>query len=155
MAKSILQTKLKQGTPFESPEHEAYLNLLRTYGVLSAPFMQLFKQHGITNTQYNVLRILRGAGGELPCLDIAERMVHRVPDVTRLIDRLVQAKLVMRRRTRVDRRVVLVRVTPPGRTLLDTLDQPVRDLRKQQLGHMTHDELTTLNQLLVKLRTSG
>ncbi len=155
MAKSILQTKLKQGTPFESPEHEAYLNLLRTYGVLSAPFMQLFKQHGITNTQYNVLRILRGAGDELPCLDIAERMVQRVPDITRLIDRLVQVKLVTRRRSRVDRRVVLVRITASGCALLDSLNQPVRELRTQQLGHMTHDELTTLNQLLVKLRTAG
>ena len=155
MAKSILQIELRKQTPFESLEQEAYLNLLRTYGMLSAPFMQLFKQHGITNTQYNALRILRGAGGELPCLDIAERMVHRVPDVTRLIDRLVQAKLVMRRRSRVDRRVVLVRVTPQGHTLLDTLDHPVRDLRKQQLGHMPHDALTTLNQLLVKLRTPG
>ena len=87
MAKSILQTELKKRQPFESPEQEAYLNLLRTYGVLSAPFIQLFKQHGMTDTQYNALRILRGAGGELPCLNIAERMVHRVPDITRLIDR--------------------------------------------------------------------
>ena len=120
MAQSILQTELKKHSPFESPEQEAFLNLLRTYGILNTPFIQLFKQHGITNTQYNVLRILRAAGGELPCQNIAERMVHRVPDITRLIDRLVQAKLVLRRRSRTDRRVVLIRVTESGRMLLET-----------------------------------
>lgn len=153
MASSTLQTELKKTTPFESPHQEALLNLMRTYGLLIAPFTRLFKQYGITDTQYNVLRLLRGAGSELPCSELSERMLTRVPDITRLVDRLVQAKLVTRRRSRTDRRVVFVRLTEAGRERLLQLDQPVRDLRQQQLAHMTAEELDTLNHLLVKVRT--
>ncbi len=153
MAPTSLQREIKRKEPFESPAQEALLNLLRTYGVLSAPFVRLFKQHGISDPQYNVLRILSGAGEELPCLEIAERMVSRVPDITRLIDRLAAANLVKRRRSRSDRRMVLVGITDEGRDLLSELDEPVRALRKQQLGHLSAEELTLLNQLLVKART--
>ena len=155
MASSTLRTELKRTTPFETPHQEALLNLMRTYGILTAPFARLFKQYGITDTQYNVLRILRGAGRELPCSELSERMLTRVPDITRLVDRLVQAKLVVRRRSRTDRRVVLVRITESGRDLLAALDEPVRELRQKQLAHMSVDELATLNDLLVKVRTPG
>ena len=109
MVPSTLQTELKKTTPFESPHQEALLNLMHTSDLLIASFTRLFKQYGITDTQYNVLGLLRRAGSELPCSELAERMLTRVPDRTRLVDRLVQAKLVTRRRSRTDRRGVWVR----------------------------------------------
>ena len=147
--------EIEQSRPFARPRQEALVTLTRTADVLRHALERDLAPHGVSPEQYNVLRILRGAGGELPCSEIAERMVTRVPDITRLIDRLVQTKWVTRRRSRKDRRVVLVRITESGLTLLEQLDQPVRELRQKLFAHMTADELDTLNQLLVKVRTPG
>jgi DNA-binding MarR family transcriptional regulator len=156
MAGRTLQSEIKKRKPFESPAEEAYSNLLRTHSLLSGQFDELFKRHGTTAPQYNVLRILRGAkaGGEdaLPSLEIADRMITRVPDITRLVDRLEQAGLVTRRRTREDRRVVLVAITRAGLDLLAKLDQPGDDLIDELLGHLTKSEITDLNRLLVRAR---
>src|SRR5437867_12720314 len=110
----MLKDEIKKKKPFDNPAEEAYLNLLRTTTMLAADFERLFKQAGLSEPQYNVLRILRGAGGGgtglgLPCLEIASRMITRVPDITRLVDRLEAAGLVERSRTSEDRRVVLVK----------------------------------------------
>ncbi len=149
----VLQEEIKKKKPFDAPEEEAYLNLLRTVGVLFVDFERLFKAHGVSEPQYNVLRILRGVGGDgLPSTDIAGRMITRVPDVTRLVDRLEAAGLVERARTSQDRRVVLVKITPKGLGLLAGLDQPVTDLHREQLGHLTRRELADLSRLLVKAR---
>lgn len=148
-----LREEIKKQKPFEHPEEETYLNLLRTATVLFADFERLFKQCGLSEPQYNVLRILRGAGGDgLPSTDIAGRMITRVPDVTRLVDRLEAAGLVERARTPEDRRVVLVRITDKGRNVLADLDRPLLGLHKRQLKHMTRDELKELSRLLVKAR---
>lgn len=153
MATSNLQKEIGKRKPFEAPEQEAALNLERTQDLLLREFDQLFQRHRISSPQYNVLRILRGHGGEgLPCRRIAAEMVTFDPDVTRLVDRLERAGLVARRRTPDDRRVVLVKITPAGLTLLKSLDQPVLDLHRRQLGHLTRAELTELNRLLVKAR---
>jgi DNA-binding MarR family transcriptional regulator len=153
MARSALQEELGKKTPFASAEQEASLNLLRTHDHLQQEFARLFHEHGLSDPQYNVLRILRGAGGDgLPCLEVAARMVTRMPDITRLVDRLEEAGLAERRRTAADRRKVLVKVTPAGLALLARLDRPVLDLHKRLLGHLTQAELAELNRLLVKAR---
>lgn len=156
MGKSVLQEELKKRRPFDCPEQEAALNLARTQDYLLQPFARLFAGHGISPPQYNVLRILRGAGGDgLPCQEIAGRMVTRMPDITRLVDRLEGAGLVERRRTREDRRVVLVSIRQRGRDLLGRLDEPVLELHRRTLGHLSRAELQELNRLLVKARRGG
>jgi DNA-binding MarR family transcriptional regulator len=149
-----LAAEIKKRRPFESPAEEAYLNLIRTYGVLEADFARLFKQQRISEPKYNVLRILRGAGGDgLPSLEIASRMITRVPDVTRIVDRLETQGLVKREKTAADLRVVLVRITKKGLDLLGKLDEPIRALHCRQLQHLSKAELAELSRLLVKART--
>ena len=156
MGKSALQYELRKQHPFECPEQEAALNLFRSQDHLLQQFNKLFTEHGVTGPQYNVLRILRGHGGQgLPCLEIAGQMITRMPDITRLVDRLEQSGLVERSRTSEDRRVVLVNITPAGLALLSGLDEPVVALHKQSLGHLSSGELAELNRLLVKLRYPG
>ena len=154
-----LQRDLKKKHGFDSPEQEAYLNLARTHAKLAGPFVRLFKYHGLSEAAYNILRVLRGVRrlpeqgrDALPCGEVGERLVTRVPDVTRLIDRLVVAGLVERMRGEDDRRVVLARITTEGLALLRRLDRPVLDLHAQTLGHLTRDELKQLNALLEKAR---
>jgi DNA-binding MarR family transcriptional regulator len=151
-----LQAEIKKRRPFASPAEEAYLNLIRTYGVLEADFAQLFKQHGISEPKYNVLRILRGAGGDgLPSLEIADRMITRVPDVTRIVDRLETQGMVKRERTAADLRVVLVSITRKGLDLLAKLDEPIRQTHCRQLQHLSKAELAELSRLLEKARMPG
>ncbi len=150
---SRLQRELKTSKPFASLEHEAFLNVLRTASALQEALHVLFKPYGISQAQYNVLRILRGAApGGLPCKEIAERMVTRVPDVTRLLDRLEARNLVQRERDTVDRRVVLARVTQEGIKLIDLLDEPVRQIHFQQLSHLGPENLKQLIGLLEEVR---
>ena len=153
MAGEGLQQELKKRSPFEVAEQEAMLNLLRTADRLQLEFVRLFRAHGLSPASYNVLRILRGEGGEgLPSLEIAGRMITSVPDITRLVDRLEAAGLVCRDRSGRDRRVVRVRVTDCGIDLLSRLDDPVVALHRRLLGHLDSHELDTLNALLVKAR---
>jgi DNA-binding MarR family transcriptional regulator len=153
MAKSDLQAEIRKKHPFDCPEQEATLNLTRTLDYLQQDFARLFSEHGVSGPQYNVLRILRGHGGDgLPCQEIAAQMITRMPDITRLVDRLEQAGLVRRARTEQDRRVVLVKITRPGLDLLARLDKPLLDLHRRQLRHLTREELAELNRLLVKVR---
>ena len=147
-----LASALKKQRPFDSSEEEVTLNVMRTGDSLQFGFTRLFKGHGISSPLYNVLRILRGEGTAIPCLEVASRMVTRVPDITRLIDRLELLGLVNRARTDEDRRVVLIAITEAGAALLDQLEEPVRDLHRRQLGHLTPEEMATLNRLLVKAR---
>jgi DNA-binding MarR family transcriptional regulator len=152
MAPDLAQ-ELRMQRPFESAELEAFLNLVRTSDQLQSDFSELFRPHGLTMQQYNVLRILRGAGSEgLPCLEIGRRMVTRVPDVTRLIHRMEKAGLVHRERSEEDRRVVRVLVTREGRRLADRLEAPSAARHREQLGHLSARELATLNRLLEKAR---
>ena len=152
MSRPGLGDEIKKRNAFDCLEQEAALNLARTGDRIQAPFARLFKAHGITGAQYNVLRILRGAGEALSCQEVAGRMITQVPDVTRLVDRLEEAGLVERSRTLQDRRLVLTAVTEAGLRLLKALDDPVVDLHRAQFGHLTSDELAELNRLLVKAR---
>lgn len=153
---SSLQRELRKRKPFDVPEQEASLNIVRTADQIQLQFSRLFRSHGLSGPQYNVLRILRGHGGEgLPCQEIADQMITFDPDVTRLVDRLVKAGWVERYRTERDRRVVLVRIVEGGLKLLSALDDPVIALHRQHLGHLTREELAELNRLLVKVRSGG
>ena len=154
-----LQSDLNKKTGFDSPEQQAYLNLAYTHAQFAAAFARLFKDHGLSEATYNILRVLRGVRklpengrDALPCGEIGERLVTRVPDVTRLIDRLVKAGLVDRIRGEDDRRVVLARITTKGLAKLRKLDGPVLELHDRTLGHMTRDELKQLNHLLERAR---
>lgn len=150
---SALARELKKKQDFELAEEEAFLNILRTANELAGPFDALFKETGLSEATYNVLRILRGAGerGRM-CGEISEHMVARVPDVTRLVDRLEKSGLVERRRCAEDRRAVYVVITELGLLLAAKLDGPVRRLHQSQLSHMSKTDLGTLNRLLVKAR---
>jgi DNA-binding MarR family transcriptional regulator len=143
-----LQHELKKTRPFELAEQEAYLNVLRTAQVLNCGFERLFRPFKLSLTQYNVLRILRGVGEPLPSGQIAERLVTRDPDITRLLDRLEKRGLIARQRGEADRRVVLASITQQGLEILARLDQPVLDLHRAQLSHLGAERLKTLIELL-------
>lgn len=150
---AALKSELQQNRDFESLEQETYLNLQRTAGVVHGPFFKLFKAHDLRPSLYNILRILRGQQGKgLACSHIGERMVTRDPDVTRLVDKLLQMGLVQRVRSHADRRVVLISITARGLELLAELDAPLAVLHRRSLGHMSPAELEELNRLLVKAR---
>jgi DNA-binding MarR family transcriptional regulator len=149
---ATLQSELKKRTPFDLPEQEAVLNVLRTADQLQIRFARLFRQFGLTPQQYNVLRILRGEGRPLPILEIASRMITVVPGITGLIDRLEAARLVERKRCDQDRRVTYVAIAPQAVEILRQIDEPLLELHQRLLGHMTAAELTTLSRLLEKAR---
>lgn len=144
-----LYEQIKQTRPFDSPALEAYINVLRTAEMLSRREMTLLKANGLSSTQYNALRILRGAGPEgLACHEVANRMITRDPDITRLLDRLEARGLVVRVRASTDRRVVHARITPAGLDQIAPLDAPVHALHLEQLGHMGPERLRQLIELL-------
>jgi DNA-binding MarR family transcriptional regulator len=148
-----LRNEIKQSRPFGSLEQEAMLNIARTDAMLGYSIIEALKSYDVTPTQYNVLRILRGAGQKGLCReDIRERLISQVPDVTRLLDRLEQAGLVGRERDADDRRLVTTRITDAGLELLGNLDRPISEAHRKQLGHMTKAELRTLIALLEKAR---
>lgn len=149
-----LRSEIKNRQPFQSLEQETMLNLVRTNDRFQFRFARLFREHGLTSSQYNVLRILRGEGKPLPCLEIADRMVAAVPGITGLIDRLEAMGLVKRDRSTDDRRVVYIAITAEASALLDKLDDPVVQLHKTLIGHLTEPELRNLNRLLEKARAS-
>ena len=135
---------------------EAFLELLRTADVLVQALAATLKPYGLSLNQYNVLRILRGAQpGGLPCGQIAERMLTRDPDMTRLLDRLEGRGLVGRCREQDDRRVVLTRITGQGMKVLAELDEPVRKKHDEQLGHLSDAKLRHLMELLQAARRSS
>jgi DNA-binding MarR family transcriptional regulator len=136
-----------------SLEHATFLNLLQAANELTQGVAELLKPAGLTPTQYNVLRVLRGAGEEpLTCGEMGERLIARDPDVTRLLDRLERNGLISRERSEEDRRVVVTRITEKGRRLVDRLDEPVSQLHRDQLGHLGKEKLAALAELLEEAR---
>src|SRR5262245_16622760 len=152
MADGKLQREIKKQRPFDSPEQEAMLNVVRTGDRLQIHFTRLFREHGLTPSQYNVLRILRGEGRPMECMEIAERTLAVVPGITGLIDRLEKAGLLTRQQSQQDRRVYLVTITAEGLELLGKLDQPVLALHRKLLGHLIPSEMEQLIRLLEKAR---
>jgi DNA-binding MarR family transcriptional regulator len=147
-----LQHELRKKRPFESPEQEAALSVLRTSDQLQIRFARLFREYGLTPSQYNVLRILHGEGKPLPILEIASRTITVVPGITGLIDRLERVGFVNRVRCDQDRRVIYVALTDKGTRTLAVLDEPLATLHRQLLGHLSQSELKELIRLLEKVR---
>jgi DNA-binding MarR family transcriptional regulator len=135
------------------PEETAFLDLIRTTDILSRGLVKVLKTEDLSPTQYNVLRILRGAPEGLPCGEIADRMITRDPDITRLLDRLEKRALISRCRETKDRRMVMTRITPEGLKVLVRLDEPVETAHRKQLGHLGQGRLRVLRDLLQSART--
>lgn len=149
-----LQDDLKQTKPFSGPSQEAAVALLHTADLVRRSVTAVVEPHGVTLQQYNVLRILRGAGeAGLPTLEIVERMVEETPGITRLIDRLESKKLVIRKRCKTDRRQVFCCITERGLSLLKGIDAPLRDTEQEALGTLSSKQLEQLLALLDKART--
>jgi DNA-binding MarR family transcriptional regulator len=148
-----LKREIKQTRPFTSLQEEVVLSMLRTADQLAVPMTDVLREAGLSMSQYNILRILRGAGDEgLPCGEISERMVRRDPDLTRLLDRLESRGLVSRSRGTSDRRVVRATIAKEGLVLLDSLDDTVEATVRKTLSHMPKERLAALSELLEEAR---
>jgi DNA-binding MarR family transcriptional regulator len=148
-----IQRELKQSKPFVSASQEAAIALIRTADLVRRALGIVVDREGITTQQYNVLRILRGAGEKgLPTLEIAERMVEQTPGITRLIDRLELKRLVRRERCPTDRRQVFCRITKEGLALTGRLDAPVHEAEEEALAHLSERQLAQLLALLDRAR---
>jgi DNA-binding MarR family transcriptional regulator len=142
--------------PSSSLEEQAFVALLRTADQLQGHAAAMFKAHGLSPTQYNALRILRGAGPEgLACSEVGERMINRDPDITRLLDRLERRGLIRRSREQKDRRVIKARITAAGLDLLKGLNREVVEFHRRLLGHLGEERLESLVRLLEVARTGS
>jgi DNA-binding MarR family transcriptional regulator len=149
-----LQDEIQQSRPFVSLEDEVLVGLARTADVAMRPAAEVLKAQSLSHAQYNVLRILRGAGpGGLSCREVAERMVTREPDLTRLFDRLQRRGLIARGREAKDRRVVVTRITREGLSVLAALDEPIAESARRAVGHLGPEALRALSRLLEQVRT--
>jgi DNA-binding MarR family transcriptional regulator len=150
---TTLRDEIKQTRPFSSLEQEAHLSIERTAAILGHAVAEVLKPYGITRTQYNALRILRGAGDAGLCRnEVRERLVAQVPDASRLLDRMEAAGLIRRERDAADRRFVTTRITDEGLRIAAELDGPIEELHRRRLGVLAQDELRTLVALLARLR---
>lgn len=148
-----LQSEIRQTRPFRSKGHEATLAILRTADLIRRRLTGVIEPHGVTMQQYNVLRILRGAGEEpLPTLEIADRMIEQTPGITRLLDRLEAKGLVVRERCPHDRRLVHCRITPDGLELLGRMDDAVHAADDDVVAMLTVEEMDQLTGMLDRVR---
>jgi MarR family transcriptional regulator, organic hydroperoxide resistance regulator len=151
---SQLQREIRQGKPFRSRGQEVVVALLRTADLIRRTVGRVLEPHDITPQQYNVLRILRGAGEQgLPTLEIADRMIEQAPGVTRLLDRLEVKGLVRRQRCAQDRRQVLCWLTPAGLELVERLDEPVDSADAEAVAMLTPEEQEKLLRMLDAVRS--
>ncbi len=151
---STLQSELKKRGPFDSVEQEAMLALMRTSDLLENRLARLLREYGLTLTQYNVLRILRGEGKPMPCLEVAERMIQVAPAITRVVDQLLLHKLITKTQSDIDRRVFEIDLTPSARRLLAEMDQPVLDLHANLLKSVRKSDLRSMIHTLEVIRAS-
>ena len=148
----VLRDELKKRGPFDSVEQEATLAIMRTSDLLENRLARLLREHGLTLTQYNVLRILRGEGKPMPCLEVADRMIQVAPAITRVVDQLLNLELITKTQSAQDRRVFAIEQTPAATRLLKKLDQPVLDLHKSLLANASKADLKSLNRILETVR---
>ncbi len=148
-----LAQEIVQAKPFTCREEEAYLNVARTHEYLAQRLSEFFRPYNLSITQYNMLRILRGAGPEgLSCTEAARRMISSDPDVTRLFDRLEARALIERTRSTADRRVVQAAIAPGGLELLSSIDEPIRDFHIHQMAVLSPGRLNDLVEICESLR---
>ena len=149
---SALKDELKKRGPFDSVQQEATLAVMRTSDLLENRFARLLREFGLTPTQYNVLRILRGEGKPLPCLEVASRMIQVAPAITRVVDQLLALELITKTQSADDRRVFEIRITSSARRLLKKLDAPILDLHASLLADVSSADLKTLIRILETAR---
>ena len=155
MKRKTLLDEIQQTKGFPSVEAEVFLNLLRTAEALSVVPHGLLRDAGLSLSQYNVLRILRGAGdSQLSCWEIVDRMVTRDPDMTRLLDGLERKGLVERNRSERDRRVIVSQISASGLELLAELDAPMQAVHTAHFKHLSEPKLKRLSRLLEEARQS-
>ena len=142
-----------QQPKFRNEYHKTVVNLIFTYNWITEKTKQFFEKGDITSQQYNILRILRGAGKPLSTLQIRQRMLDKMSDTSRIVDRLVKKELVQKVICKTDRRLVDVTITDAGMQLLDRLDS-YNEQMDSMLGNLTEEEAKMLNQLLDKIRSS-
>lgn len=148
-----LHVELQQARPYDLLEEEVHVSVARTAAVLERAVAQTLKPHGLTPTQYNVLRILRGAGAEGLCRnEVGARLIAPVPDVTRLLDRMAEMGLISRERSDEDRRLVRTRLTRKGLQLVNSLDEELRADHRRRLARVNRDALTQLVHTLDQVR---
>ncbi|QGJ70355.1 HTH-type transcriptional regulator MgrA [Planctomycetales bacterium 10988] len=147
-----LEQQLKKKRSFDTPQQSVIVGLLRTNDLFQYRFGKLFREYGLTQPQYNVLRILRGEGKPLPCLEIASRLITMVPAITSLIDKLEKRSLVTRQRCNHDRRVWYIGITEAGLTLLSEMDEPVTALHNELCQGLSDEECRQLVELMEKAR---
>ena len=147
-----LREELRQTRPFTSAAHEAHLSVMRTAAVLQDAVERVLRPYGISGVQYNVLRILRGAPDGLCRNEVRDRMLTRMPDVTRLLDRMEEAELIWRARGTEDRRLVTTRLTAEGRRLVDELDGVVTAEHRRTMANLSEAEQRALSALLCRVR---
>jgi MarR family 2-MHQ and catechol resistance regulon transcriptional repressor len=150
-----LAAELGKREPFSSLRQETYINLIRTHERLTTEFAHLFKEHGLSDSQYNVLRILRGEGVPMQIYQIAERLIFAQADISRLVERLHTAGLIARERCADDRRVVWITLTDKATAVLKKLDRPLKRLHESQFTDLSERELKTLNDLLFRARPAS
>jgi MarR family transcriptional regulator, organic hydroperoxide resistance regulator len=150
---SALQREIGQTRPFRSSAQEATVSILRTADVVRRRLVEVVEPHGVTLQQYNVLRILRGAHPTpLPTLEIGERLIERMPGITRLLDRLEEKGLVRRERCSDDRRLVHCWITPAGLELLAAIDNAMDRADDDAVAELNAYEMATLTALLERVR---
>lgn len=149
-----LKDELKKRDPFDLLEQEATLSIMRTSDLLENRFARLFREHELTASQYNVLRILRGEGRPLPCLEVADRMIQVAPAITRVVNQLLKLDLIVKTQCSDDRRVFYIELTATAKQLLKKIDKPLLDLHASLLSDVPKKDLRTLIKIMEKLRTS-
>jgi DNA-binding MarR family transcriptional regulator len=147
-----LQHELKKRNPFASVEQEAMLSIMRTSDLLENRLARLLREHGLTPSQYNVLRILRGEGKPMPCLEVAERMIQVAPAITRIIDQLLKLDLITKTQSAEDRRVFVIELKSSAGRLLEKLDQPLLDLHAKLFETVTKADQKSLIRMLQAVR---
>lgn len=147
-----LKSELKKRGDFDSVEQETTLAILRTSDLLENRLARLLREHGLTPSQYNVLRILRGEGNPLPCLEVAERMIQVAPAITRVVDQLLKLDYITKSQSAEDRRVYMVDIKPSGKKLLAKLDQPILDLHANTMRNVSKAEQKTLIRIMESIR---
>lgn len=152
MPPASLRQQLKKKGPFDSLQQEAMLSILRTSDLLENRLARLLRAFDLTPSQYNAMRILRGEGEPMPCLEVAQRMIQVAPAITRVVDQLVGRGLLDKRQSSEDRRVFLIELTAAGTRLLSKLDEPIQSLHQSLLGHVVKSDLKTLNGILETAR---
>jgi len=153
VTRKTLRDELKMSRPFRSVEEEALLSIARTAALIEHAHAEELKPFSLTLTQYNVLRILRGAGENGLCRnEVGERLVTRVPDVTRLLDRMEGLSLIVRQRGGSDRRYVTTKITDKGLKLLEKIDRELPAIHGRRLGHVAQKRLRELIDLLEEVR---